>query len=123
MRLGKSTALYATLLAGSKFLEGTKMSKPTVRVQRQSGVQGLEKKLALQASHEYCKNHGLSEDKLRKQLLHFIDDAAIFAAPSNVEPDGLRNDIATQPLPVLIIEVRDGTLVFRQTEYTQKYLA
>ena len=99
------------------------MSEPTVRVQRASGIQGLEKALTLQASREYCKKHGLSEDKLSKQLLHFIDNAAVFVAPSNVEPDGLRNDIATQPLPVLIIEVNDGALVFRQTEYTQKYLA
>lgn len=112
-----------TLWAGLKYLEVTKMSEPTVRVQRASGIQGLEKALALQASSEYCKKHGLSEDKLSKQLLHFIDNTAIFAAPSNVTPDGLRNDIATQPLPVLIIEVNDGALVFKQTEYTRKYLA
>ena len=98
------------------------MSKPTVRVQRASGVQGLEKAITLQAAHEYCQNNGLSEAKLRDQLLHFVDNAAIFAAPSNVKPDGLRNDIATQPLPVLIIENQDGTLVFRQTEHTRKYL-
>ena len=98
------------------------MSKPTVRVQRPSGVQGLEKALALQASSEYCKKHGLSEDKLGRQRLYFIGDTAIFAAPSNVEPDGLKNDIATQPLPVLIVEVNDGALVFRQTEHTQEYL-
>lgn len=98
------------------------MSKPLGRVQRASGVQGLEKTITLQAAHEYCQNNGLSMTKLRSQLLHFIDNAAIFAAPSDEKPDGLRNDIATQPLPVLIIEDQDGTLVFHQTEHTQKYL-
>ena len=98
------------------------MSKPTTRVQSASGIQGLEKAITLQAAHEYCEKNGLSEAKLSKQLLHFIDNVAIFSAPSDVVPDGLRNDIATQPIPVLIIEEKDGNLVFRQTEHTKKYL-
>lgn len=60
--------------------------------------------------------------KLRNQLLHSIGNIAIFAAPSDEKPDGLRNDIATQPLPVLIIEDQNDTLIFHQTKHTRKYL-
>ena len=111
-----------TLWADLKYSEVIEMSKPTIRVQRASGVQGLEKAITLQAARGYCEKNGLSEAKLSKQLLHFIDDTAIFSAPSNAVPDGLRNDIASQPIPVLIIEAKDGNLVFHQTEHTKKYL-
>lgn len=99
------------------------MSKPTVRVHRPRGIEGVEKTIALQAVKPYCQANGLSIAKLGRQIYDVFDDAAAFLAPTGVKPDGLRNDLATQPVPVLIMEGNNGELVIRQTEHTAKYIA
>lgn len=99
------------------------MGKPSTRVHKQGGIQGVEKLLAIQAVADYCTANGLSVDKLSKQIYDVYFDTAMFSAPSGVSSDGLRNDIASQPLPVLIMEGRGDNLIIRQTEHTKKYLA
>ena len=48
----------------------------------------------------------------------------IFAQPTGVKPDGLCNDIASQPLPTLILSLdANEHIKVEPTEHTQKYLA
>ena len=97
------------------------MSMPK-RVQRKNGVQGIEKEQKIRASADYCKRNGLSIEKLGQLLLFVDDDSFVFAAPNTVKPFGLTNDIATQPIPVLGGELKDGEIIFRQTPYTDEFL-
>lgn len=98
------------------------MGKPSVRVHKPGGIQGVEKLIALHAVSDYCAANGLSIDKLSKLIYDVYFETALFLAPTGVEPNGLLNDIATQPVPVLIIEGKDDDLNIRQTEYTSKYI-
>ena len=106
-----------------QFSEVIWVSKPTVRVHRPKGIEGIEKAIALQAVEGYCKANGLSIAKLGHQIFDVFDDSAAFLAPTGIKPDGLRNDLATQPVPVLILEGKNGDLVIRQTEHTAEYIA
>ena len=99
------------------------MSEPMVRVHRPKGIEGVEKAIALQAVSSYCNANGLSLAKLEHQIFDVFDDSAAFLAPTGIKPDGLRNDLKTQPVPVLIMEGNNGELVIRQTEHTTKYIA
>ncbi len=99
------------------------MSKPRGRVQTPNGVQGIEKLVALQAVSEYCRSNGLSLAKLKDQKFYIFEDCMIFAQPSDVKPDGLRNDLATQPRPTLVLKEGSGGLQIEATEHTRKYLA
>jgi hypothetical protein len=84
----------------------------------------LVRTLALNVAKEYCLKNTLSLDKLEKQQFDLIYDSAFFGQPTGVIPNGLCNDLATQPLPTLIIKKDDtGTLVVEETEHTRKYLA
>jgi len=83
----------------------------------------LQKALAFEVAKEYCIANGLSLDKLIKQRFEIIYSSAIFAQPSDVIPNGLLNDLETQPKPTLIIKNDDTGLVIEQTEYTRKYLS
>ena len=98
------------------------MSEPK-RVQKRNGVQGIEKEITLQVSKDYCAKNGLSLEKLKNQLLFIFDNSFVFAAPSDIVANGLVNDIASQPLPVLMAEMEDGRIIFHQTEYTRRYIA
>lgn len=72
----------------------------------------------------YCKEHGLSLDKLKTQRFETIADMMMFAQPTGVQPDGLRNDIETRPYPTLIIKLDSaGHLLIEETPHTAKYLA
>ena len=82
----------------------------------------LQKALAVELAKDYCKNNGLSIEKLNQQMFAVIYSSAIFAQPSNVIPNGLLNDLETQPKPTLIIKKNDNGLVIEQTEYTHEYL-
>ena len=98
------------------------MSEPKIRVHRPKGIQGIEKVIALQAVKPFCASHDLSIEKLSKQIYDVYDDVAVFSAPSCVNPDGLKNDLAARPVPVLIMERKNEALEIRQTEHTKKFL-
>lgn len=97
------------------------MSKP-IRVQKMSGVQGIEKALALNAADAFCKTNGYSMQKLKEKRLYVFDEEAVFAAPRNVKPDGLKNDLETRPIPVLVLKYIEGDIVIEKTEYTDSFL-
>lgn len=99
------------------------MSEPQIRVHRQKGIEGIEKAIAIHAVSSFCASHGLSVEKLSQQIYDVYNDVAIFSAPSSAKPDGLRNDIETRPVPVLIVERKKGTIEIHQTEHTAQYLS
>jgi hypothetical protein len=71
----------------------------------------------------YCIDNALSVDKVFSFLKSYNDDfvAIQYAEPEN-ETDGLTKNCAV-PAPVVLWIRRNGnTVVFEQTEYTDKYL-
>lgn len=100
------------------------MSEPRMHVQTRNGIQGIMKAIALEAASRYCLEHGLSLEKLKAQKCEIIENAMVFAQPTGVKPDGLRNDLATRPHPTLILKLdKNGNLLIETTEHTKKYLA
>lgn len=84
----------------------------------------LQRALALHYAEPYCIEHGLSVEKLKRQDFAVIIDQMIFAQPTGVKPDGLRDDIASQPLPTLIISLdANNNIKVESTEHTRKYLS
>jgi len=100
------------------------MSEPRVHVQTRNGIQGIIKVIALEAAGRYCAENGLSLEKLKAQKCEIVENVMIFAQPTGVKPDGLRNDLATRPYPTLILKLDEkGNLLIETTEHTRKYLA
>ena len=86
-------------------------------------IKSLLRAMAEACAESYCKANGLSLEKLKAQRFEVIMDQMVFAQPTGVKPDGLRNDIATRPYPTLILRLDDkGEIKIEQTEYTRKYL-
>ena len=84
----------------------------------------LQRAMAEMCVVDYCREHDLSLDKLKTQRFETIADMMIFAQPTGVAPDGLCNDIATRPIPTLIIRLDEsGNLVVEGTQHTKEYLA
>ena len=84
----------------------------------------LMRAMAEICAEDYCKTNNLSVEKLKTQRFEIIVDQMIFAQPTGIKPDGLRNDIATQPYPTLILRLDEhGEIQVEPTEYTQKYLS
>ena len=87
-------------------------------------VKPLQRAMAEACVAGYCHEHGLSLEKLKTQKFETIADMMVFAQPTGVTPDGLRNDIETRPYPTLIIRLDDnGNLVIEGTQHTNKYLS
>lgn len=99
------------------------MSRPKVHVHRPGGIVGVQKTMALHSVENYCHENNLSYDKLGKLIYDVSDNVAMFMAPSEIKPNGLTADIASQPRLVLAIEDNNGKLLIRQTEHTSRYLA
>jgi hypothetical protein len=76
----------------------------------------------LEVAKAYCNQHGLSFEKLRKQRFSLIYGEGYFGQPSEVKPNGLMNDLDTQPKTTLIIKNENGRLVVSETEHARKYL-
>lgn len=87
-------------------------------------VQPLQRAMAEKCVAEYCERHNLSMEKLRTQRFLMVADTMIFAQPAAIKPDGLRNDIETQPYPTLILKLnKAGQLHIEATKDAAKYLA
>lgn len=102
-----------------EMLEGV---SPEDYMKQQQATRSTQRALALEVAKGYCTENGLSYAKLCQQRFNLIYDEAIFSQPSDVVPDGLRNDLATQPKPTLIIKNVDGVVTVKETEYTKQYL-
>lgn len=97
--------------------------KQTMRTERVRAEKALKKAIALEAVSHYCRTNGLSVEKLMRQRFEWLGDMAVFAQPSGVKPNGLMNDLETQPLPTLILCEKGGKMEIRETEHTKKFLA
>ena len=84
----------------------------------------LQRAMAEAVVAGYCKEHNLSLEKLKTQRFETIADMMMFAQPTGIQPDGLRNDIETRPYPTLVIKLdNSGQLLIEETQHTAKYLA
>lgn len=82
----------------------------------------IQKPQALRIAEEYCRQNGISYDKLKNQRFERLSNFWCFLQPSNVEPQGLKNDMETMPKVTLILKIKDEKFYFEQTEYTAEYL-
>jgi hypothetical protein len=87
---------------------------------RNQRIRKTEVHLLLQS---YCleKNYALSQ--LEKLTFGRVSSFAYYAIPSKVRPDGLMNDIETQPTPILLAIKNGDSFDIRETEYTRPYFA
>lgn len=83
----------------------------------------LAKAMAFDVAARYCRDNGLSVEKLRTQRFEWLTDIACFMQPTGIKPDGLLNDLQTQPYPTLLLKSKNGNLIVEQTEHTKKYLS
>lgn len=83
----------------------------------------LQKALAIEFVSNYCGENNISIDKLKYEEFYLIDNECLFAHPSDIKPDGLRNDMETMPKVTLLVKHEEGLLSIEQTEYTQKFLS
>lgn len=77
---------------------------------------------AKRTAREYCKKNGLDEKLLDSQSVYFINGKIIFAQPSMVKANGLRNDRDTQPIPTLVVEKKESNFCIQPTDYTVSVL-
>lgn len=83
----------------------------------------LQRALAIQFVHDYCKENNLSLNKLKEEQFYIMYNECLFAHPSNIEPDGLLNDMETIPKVTLVIKHENDILFIEQTEYTNEFLS
>ena len=84
----------------------------------------LQRAMAEAVASTYCRDHNLSMAKLKTQRFETVADMMVFAQPTGVAPDGLRNDIETRPIPTLVIRLSDdGKLQVEGTPHTTQYLS
>ncbi len=81
-----------------------------------------QKSCALAMAEEYCRKNGMSYDRLKSQRFERLCNFWCFLQPSDVEPQGLKNDMETIPKVTLILKVKDEKFCFEQTEHTAEYL-
>ena len=93
------------------------------RNERMQAEKELARAMAFEVASRYCRENGLSVEKLKSQRCESFENMAWFAQPSDVKPNGLLNDMQTMPRPTLILKSQDGKLIVEQTEHTHKYLA
>lgn len=87
------------------------------------GSEIISKDTAYRIAEEYCISKGYDPEKLKTQVVRQFWGSAsgyCFGQPTGVKPNGLCNDIATQPIGTLIV-FSDGTV--DESENARKYLA
>mgnify|MGYP004635072643 CR=1 FL=1 len=73
---------------------------------------------AKRKAKEYCADNGLDISLLDRQVVYVIDGDVIFAQPSGVKANGLKNDLETQPKPTLVLEKQRNGFSVKTTEHT-----
>lgn len=82
----------------------------------------FQKALVIEYLRDYCKENKISLEKLKDEIFQLSYDQCGFFHPSNIEPNGLLNDMETLPKTTLVIRYKDEKLFIEQTEYTKEYL-
>lgn len=83
----------------------------------------FQRALAIEFVKSYCSKEELSIEKLSNEEFYFSCNECVFAHPSDVVPNGLLNDIETQPKATLVIKHENGILFIEQTEHTKEFLS
>lgn len=83
----------------------------------------LQRALAIQFVQGYCKENNLSLNKLKEEQFYLMYNECLFAHSSDIEPDGLLNDMETIPKVTLVIKHENNILFIEQTEYTKEFLS
>lgn len=83
----------------------------------------LQRALAIEYVRDYCKENKISIEKLEKEIFNLSYQVCGFLHPSDIEPDGLLNDMETIPKPTLTIRYEDNKLSIEQTEFTKEFLS
>ncbi len=97
--------------------------KQEQRYGQMKAAKELTKAMAVAIATQYCRENGLSVEKLQKQRFECFENIAWFSQPSGIKPNGLLNDMQTMPFPTLVLKSQDGKLVVEQTEHTRRFLA
>lgn len=66
----------------------------------------MHKSQALALAEKYCRENGISYAKLKEQRFECLDNFGCFLQSSEIEPQGLKNDMATMPKITLILKHR-----------------
>ena len=82
----------------------------------------MQKSQAMMLAEKYCRESGISYDKLKNQRFECLGNFGCFLQSSGIKTQGLKNDMATMPKITLILEMKDGKVSFKQTEHTSVYL-
>ena len=79
----------------------------------------MDAKKARAAAEQYCENSGLSVMKLKDLYQQIISNSLYYAKFPDVNPNGLKNDLATRAVPVLKVT---NQYAVEETEYTREVL-
>lgn len=79
----------------------------------------MDAKKARAAAEQYCENRGLSVAKLKGLYQQIISNSLYYAKFPDVNPNGLKNDLATRAVPVLKVT---NQYAVEETEYTREVL-
>lgn len=93
------------------------------RINKKEIENKLQKALAIEYLRNYCKENKISIEKLNNEIFQLSYNECGFFHPSNIEPNGLLNDMETLPKATLVIRYENGELFIEQTEYTKEYLS
>jgi len=93
------------------------------RVNKMKIEKELQRALAIEYVRDYCKENNISIAKLNNEIFHLSYNECGFAHPSDIEPEGLLNDMDTLPKVTLVIKYEDEILSIEQTEYTKEFLS
>lgn len=68
----------------------------------------MEKIKAINTALEYAKLKGIPAERVKGLLYRNVGDAVYLCKDVGVVPNGLDNDLATMPIPILIINSNGG---------------
>lgn len=93
------------------------------RVDKWNTERELQRALAIEFVRDYCKENKISIEKLEKEIFDLSYQVCGFLHQSDIEPDGLLNDMETMPKPTLTIRYGNNKLSIEQTEFTKEFLS
>lgn len=79
----------------------------------------IDKEKAMLAAKKYCRENGLSVDKLLADQRACMDDRMYLLRFPRATDKGLYEDMDTQGVPILIV---NSDYSVNETEYTKEYL-
>ncbi|HHU52712.1 MAG TPA: hypothetical protein GXZ43_01345 [Clostridiaceae bacterium] len=72
-------------------------------------------------AENYCNRHGYDFEMLKSLPFFSMSSFGAYAIPSKVIPDGLMNDLDTQPTSILLAVREKDSFIIEETEHTKPY--